>query len=127
VLQGLKAQATPYPPLLKQTLIERFSWEAGFALQNARKGAVYGDLVYVSGCCFRSVSCLLQTLFALNERYWMNEKGALALAATFPQGPQRLAERMTQVFTSLSAQEDRLLAAIQALEDLVSETAMLLR
>jgi predicted nucleotidyltransferase len=127
VLQGLKAQTVPYPSLLKQALSERFSWEAGFALQNARKGALYGDLVYVSGCCFRSVSCLLQTLFALNERYWMNEKGALALAATFPQGPQRLAERVTEAFMTLSSHEERLLAAIQALEDLVSETATLLK
>jgi predicted nucleotidyltransferase len=127
VLQELKAQTTPYPPLLKRTLVEKFSWEAGFALQNARKGALYADLVYVSGCCFRSVSCLLQTLFALNERYWMNEKGALALTATFPQGPQRLAERVTEAFMTLSSQENRLLATIQALEDLVSETATLLR
>jgi predicted nucleotidyltransferase len=126
-LQELKAQTAPYPPLLKVTLIEKFSWEAGFALQNARKGASYADLVYVAGCCFRSVSCLLQTLFALNERYWMNEKGALALAATFPQGPQALAERVTGAFATLSSHEDSLLAAIQALEDLVSETAPLLK
>ncbi|HEV8191622.1 MAG TPA: nucleotidyltransferase domain-containing protein [Ktedonobacterales bacterium] len=126
-LQGLKARTAPYPPLLKRALIEKFSWEAGFALQNARKGALYADLVYVAGCCFRSVSCLLQTLFALNERYWMNEKGALALAATFLQSPQRLAERVTGVFASLSDHEDRLLAAIQALDDLVRETAGLLK
>ena len=127
ILQRLKAQTAPYPLLLKQALIDKFSWEADFALQNARKGAAYADLVYVSGCCFRSVSCLLQALFALNEQYWMNEKGALALAATFPHRPQRLAERVTEAFASLSDNEDRLLAAIQALEEIVHETATLLR
>jgi predicted nucleotidyltransferase len=126
VLQGLKAQTSPYPPPLKRTLIERFSWEAGFALQNAHKGALRADLIYVAGCCFRSVSCLLQTLFALNERYWMNEKGALALATTFPQGPQRLAERVTEAFATLSPHEDRLVATVQALEKLVSEVVTLL-
>lgn len=125
-VRGLKAQTAPYPPLLKRALIERFFWEASFALENARKGVPYADLVYVAGCCFRSVSCLEQTLFALNEQYWLNEKGALALAATFPLRPQRLVERVTDVFTTLSSHEDRLLAAIQSLIDLVDETAALL-
>ena len=127
VVQALKAQTTPYPPFLKQALIEKFFWEAGFALENARKGVPYVDLAYVSGCCFRSVSCLVQTLFALNERYWMNEKGAVALAATFPRAPVRLAERVTGAFTALSAHEDGLLVAIQVLAGLVDETTALLR
>jgi hypothetical protein len=111
---------------LKQALIDKFFWEARFALENARKGVPYADVAYVTGCCFRSVSCLVQTLFALNERYWMNEKGALALTATFPRVPVRLAERVTGAFTALSAHEEGLLAAIQALDDLVEGTAALL-
>jgi predicted nucleotidyltransferase len=126
MVQALKAQTTPYPPLLRQALIDKFFWEAGFALENARKGVPYADVAYVAGCCFRSVSCLVQTLFALNERYWMNEKGALALAATFPRVPGRLTERVTGAFTALSAHEDGLLAAIQALAGLVDETLPLL-
>ena len=127
VVQALKAQATPYPSTLKQALIERFFREARFALQTARKGVPYGDVAYVAGCCFRSVSCLVQTLFALNERYWMNEKGAVALAATFPRVPARFAERVTGAFTALSDHAESLRAAIQALEALVDETAALLR
>jgi predicted nucleotidyltransferase len=127
VVQGLKAQTVPYPPLLKRALIDQFFWEARFALQNARKGVPYADVVYVAGCCFRGVSCLMQTLFAFNEQYWMNEKGAVALAATFPHVPARVAERISGAFTALSAHADGLLVAIQALEDLVEETAALLR
>jgi hypothetical protein len=66
-------------------------------------------------------------LFVLNEQYWRNEKGALALAATFPQVPVRFAERVMGAFTVLSDQVGDLLAAIQALDDLVAETAVLLR
>jgi predicted nucleotidyltransferase len=126
VVQALKAQITRYPPLLKQALIDKFFWEASFALENARKGVPYADVAYVAGCCFRSVSCLVQTLFALNERYYMNEKGALALAATFPRAPVRLAERVTGAFMALSAHGEDLLAVIQVLTDLVDETAALL-
>jgi predicted nucleotidyltransferase len=127
VVQTLKAQATPYPSALKQALIQRFFWEARFALETAYKGVSYRDVAYVAGCCFRSVSCLVQTLFAFNEHYWMNEKGAVALAATFPRVPTRLAERVTGAFTALSDNAESLQAAIQALEALVDETAALLR
>jgi predicted nucleotidyltransferase len=127
VVQALKAQTTPYPPLLKQALIDKFFWEAGFALENARKGVPYADVAYVAGCCFRSISCLVQTLFALNEWYWMNEKGALALAATFPRVPMRLAERAMGAFTALSSNEEGMLAAIQVLTGLIDETTPLLR
>jgi predicted nucleotidyltransferase len=126
VVQALKAQTVPYPPLLKETLIKKFFWEAGFALANARKGVPYADVGYVAGCCFRSVSCLMQILFALNEQYWMNEKGAVALAATFPRAPLRMAERVTGAFTAFSDHEQGLLAAIEALDGLVEETAALL-
>ena len=125
-MRALKAQASPYPPALERALIDRFFWEARFALENARKGLPYADSAYVAGCCFRSVSCLVQTLFALNEQYWMNEKGAVALAATFPHVPMRLAERVTGAFAALSDREDGLLTAVQALEALVDETAALL-
>jgi predicted nucleotidyltransferase len=127
VVQALKAQTTPYPSALQQALIERFFWEARFALETAHKGVPYSDVAYVAGCCFRSVSCLVQTLFALNEQYWMNEKGAVALAATFPRVPARLAERVTGAFAAFSDHAEGLRAAIQALEALVDETAALLR
>jgi hypothetical protein len=127
VVQTLKAQATPYPSALKQALIQRFFWEARFALETAHKGVSCRDVAHVAGCCFRSVSCLVQTLFAFNEHYWTNEKGAVALAATFPRVPTRLAERVTGAFTALSDNAESLQAAIQALEALVDETAALLR
>jgi hypothetical protein len=42
------------------------------------------DVFYVSGCLFQNVACLVQVLYALNERFFINEKGALAEAETFP-------------------------------------------
>ena len=127
IVETLKAQVTPYPGALKETLIERFFGEARFTLKTAHKGVPYADVAYVSGCCFRSISCLVQTLFALNEQYCMNEKGAVALAATFPRVPPHLAERVMGAFTALTDDAESLQAAIQALEALVEETASLLR
>ncbi len=127
VIKALKARTVPYPPHLNRALIDKFFWEARFALENARKGVPRADVAYVSGCCFRGVWCLTQTLFALNERHCMNEKGAVALAATFPHAPARLAERVTEAFTALSRQQEDLLAAILTLAALVDETEALLQ
>src|SRR5690348_15712660 len=77
----LKRQTVPYPPRLKEAIIGKFWWEADFSLQIARNALARGDVAYVAGCCFRSVGCLLQTLFALNEQYWLNKKGATAMTA----------------------------------------------
>lgn len=79
-LERLKEAAQSYPEALRDTLVRRFGWEADFALQNADKGLKRGDSTYVIGCCYRSLSCCLQILFALNRRYLLNEKGAVALA-----------------------------------------------
>jgi hypothetical protein len=68
----------------------------------------------------------MQTLFALNERYWMNEKGAVALAQTFPLCPVQLEARINEVFVGLAPETARLSAAIQSVQELVNETQRLL-
>lgn len=92
----------------------------------ATKSTARKDVSYVAGCCFRAVSCLMQTLFALNETYWMNEKGAVALASRFPLTPARLSERIDGAFQLLAPAEDALATAIEALAQLGTETARLL-
>jgi hypothetical protein len=83
-LAALKAKTQPYPAALRRATIAHFWWEVDFSLLVAAKATTRGDASYVAGCCFRAVACLMQTLFALNSQYLMNEKGAVALAAGFP-------------------------------------------
>jgi len=117
----LKEQAQPYPPLLKRAIVDAFWWEVDFSLKNGHKAASRGDVAYAAGCCFRAVICLSQTLFALNEQYWMNEKGAVALAAGFPIAPTNLKERVAQAFEQLNHAPLAIEATIGVLEDLMEE------
>ncbi|MDP9310184.1 MAG: nucleotidyltransferase domain-containing protein [Chloroflexota bacterium] len=119
---ALKAQAQPYPPQLKRALITTFAWEADFSLKVAHKSVARGDVAYAAGCCFRCVACLAQTLFALNEQYWMNEKGAVALVATLPLCPADFKDRVEQAFRQLEADHAAITAAIETLSQLVVET-----
>lgn len=121
ILLKLKSPSVPYPPKLKQAILTQFQWEADFSLKVGRKGISRGDVSYVAGCCFRCVSCLMQTKFALNRQYWMNEKGAVALASTFALCPVQLQARIDNVFAGL-ATSNGLVHAVEILEELLRET-----
>jgi len=124
-IEALKRLAVPYPAALRSALIRQFFWEADFALKGARKAIARRDVSYIAGCCFRCISSLMQTLFALNERYWMNEKGAVAIAAAFDETPECLSARVDAAFARLAPDEAQLTRAIEELEQLVLDTARL--
>jgi hypothetical protein len=84
VVADLKRKTDPYPPALRAALVARFHWEVGFSLDNAEKAIARGDQTHIAGCVYRALCCMAQVLFALNGRYLINEKGALAEAETFP-------------------------------------------
>lgn len=114
-LAQLKAKLNPYPPALARATIDMLAWEAGFCAAIAEKPAMRGDLYYVSGAIFRAVSCMTQALFALNGEWWLNEKGAVDLAATFPRCPPRYAERVNAIFAQVGADAPGALAALRDL------------
>jgi|WetSurSiteA1Bulk_404760.scaffolds.fasta_scaffold25111_2 predicted nucleotidyltransferase len=120
-IRGLKLKTSPYPPRLKHAIIDRFWWEAGFSLKNAQKSIKTGDVAYAAGCCFRCVACLAQTLFAVNEQYWMNEKGALSIAAGFKSVPDGLDERVATAFELLNRTPEGIAVAIETLQKLLEE------
>ena len=116
VLQALKVKTQPYPVQLKQATIDTFAWEISFSLLVAKKAIARDDVVYAAGCCFRSVACMNQVLFALNEDYLLNEKGAIAVANRFAICPQDYQPRVEQAFALLAADAKSITEAIAILE-----------
>jgi len=96
-LAPLKALTTPYPPLLKRALIEKFLFEADFALMICEKLPARGDVFAAAGNLFRCVACLVQVLFALNETHFINEKGAVCTAAAFALRPDGFGATVSNV------------------------------
>lgn len=116
-LSALKQRVQPYPQALQKALIQKFAWEIAFALGTGRKSIERKDVVYAAGCCFRAVACMLQVLFALNQEYWLNEKGALLIADKFSLRPDHLKERVEEAFTLLAADGQSIEQAIKILEE----------
>jgi predicted nucleotidyltransferase len=116
VLEALKLKTKPYPVRLKQATIDTFAWEISFSLLVASKAIARDDVVYAAGCCFRSVACMNQVLFALNEDYLLNEKGAIALTAKFTICPTDYQQRVERAFALLAASSKSITEAIAILE-----------
>jgi hypothetical protein len=97
----LKAMTTPYPEQLREALIRRFQWEILFSIENAQTAVPRGDETYIAGCAFRALACAAHVLFAVNRRYLINEKGALAGAAKLPLTVANLTERVKSVWQAI--------------------------
>jgi hypothetical protein len=123
ILEPLKQQTLPYPPQLRQELIGTFLWEARFAMENARHGRALDDVAYVTGCCFRSVVCLCQVLFAINGTYLLNEKGAVPGTQQLSVCPKDFSAGVTRALQQ--AGSGRTASATKNLELLVGETEAL--
>jgi predicted nucleotidyltransferase len=120
-IEKLKTRVSPYPPGLKKAIVDSFWWEVDFSLGIAQKSVSRGDVTYAAGSCFRSATCLMQVLFAVNEQYWMNEKGAVALADGFAKVPPRLKERVECAFSQLNSSGQSIAEAIQSLREVAGE------
>lgn len=124
-ISELKEKINPYPDSLQRALTQKFAWEINFSIDIARKAAQRSDVTYAAGCCFRSVMCMLQVLFAINKTHWLNEKGALAIADTFGLKPERLQSRINKVFQLLEANPQPIQNALFQLDELNREIAKL--
>jgi Polymerase beta, Nucleotidyltransferase len=97
-IAGLKSRTLPYPAPLREALVRRFQWEILFSIENAELAALRLEQTHVAGCVYRALACIAQVLFALNERYLINEKGALDEAAGFPVTLPELTDRISDVW-----------------------------
>jgi predicted nucleotidyltransferase len=124
-LTALQEQTTPYPSRLRAAVIRKYAWEAGFSLEVARKPAARGDVAYVTGSLYRTIACLVQVLFALNERYFLNEKRSVAIASGLPLSPTGSAERAQRALGGAGTVPADLTESLRAADALLAETRSL--
>jgi predicted nucleotidyltransferase len=96
-LERLKAKLTGYPPALKQAILKRFGFHAQFTFTQYEKAVKRGDVFMATGCAARISSALVQCVYALNETYYLTDKGALKQIEGFTLVPARFCERLETV------------------------------
>ena len=127
VIERLKERLEPYPPKLRQALIDTYLWQAEFALSASEKAVARGESPYAAGCFFECAYCLVQVLYALNGRYYVNEKGAVGETAAFALRPARFPETVDEVLAAPGATSGALQGSLEKLRALVREVESLSR
>ncbi len=127
IIARLKSSVSPYPIALQKAIIQNFAWEIDFSIGIAQKSIAKADVAYAAGCCFRSVMCMLQVLFAINKVHWLNEKGAVAIANHFEIKPANFQNRVGQIFTLLGATPESINQSIGMLKELNADLNILLK
>jgi hypothetical protein len=97
-LKALLYSEGEYSPKMREAIIKKFLWEAWFSFNCGRKAALKGDINYAEGSLFRSVCSWIQVLYALNNRYLMNEKGALKHVRNLELKPVDMEERVKSAY-----------------------------
>lgn len=125
-LTALKRRVADYPEALRQAVVRDFLWQAEFGLaafapKFAGRSGAYGT----AACLARAVNQLLLVLFALNRKYLMDDKTALAEVAEFERAPREFGPRVQQTLAHLGDSPAELLAAVGRIAQLFRETVAL--
>lgn len=97
-LKALLYSKGEYSPQMREAVVKKFLWEAWFSLACGRKAAFKGDINYAMGSVFRAICSWVEVLYALNNRYLMNEKGALKCVDGFEMKPIDMEVRVMNIY-----------------------------
>ena len=122
-LDVLKRRVANYPEALRQVVVRDYLWAAelglaAFAPKFAGRAGAYGT----AACLTRAVNQMLLALFALNRRYLMDDKTALAEAAGFERAPRDFEARVQKTLAHVSDTPTELLVAVESIAQLLRET-----
>jgi predicted nucleotidyltransferase len=122
-LDVLKRRVADYPEALRQAVVRDYLFMAEFTLTAfAPKVAARCDTYGTAACLARAVNELVLALFALNRKYPINDKTALAEVAEFERAPREFGPRVQKTLAHLGASPAELVAAVENVAQLFRES-----
>jgi predicted nucleotidyltransferase len=122
-VDALKRRVADYPEALRRAVVRDYLFMAEFNLAAfAGKFAARADAYGAAACLSRAVNELVLALFALNRRYPINDKTALAEVAEFERAPRAFGPRLQKTLGHLGASPAELGAAVESVVQLLRET-----
>jgi nucleotidyltransferase-like protein/uncharacterized protein DUF4037 len=119
LVAALKRRVRVYPEALRAAVVQTYVWAAQFNLESfAPKFAERGDALATAGCLARASHQLVLALFALNRRYLLSEKTALAELDGFELAPRGFSRRVRELLARVGetpAEQSRSVAALAAI------------
>jgi predicted nucleotidyltransferase len=120
-LAELKSLVREYPEKFRIAAASKHQFDAEFEISIAAKPAARADVMYVAGCLFRAAGFMTLVLYALNRRFFLNEKGALAESRGFAIKPARFHDIVASVLGSVGISAAELSASVVSFQSLAAE------
>jgi len=79
----------------------------------------------VTGCLARTIHCLVQVLYAINETYYLSEKKLAADLCSFSLRPEKFLERISTLLGATGTTSAQLQESLAQTEALYNELATL--
>jgi hypothetical protein len=122
----LKRRVADYPEALRQAVIQDYLWGTELTLTAfAPKFAVRCGAYGTAACLSRVVNQLVLALFALNRKYLLDDKTALAEVEEFERAPREFEPRVQQTLSHLGTSTAELDGAVERVAQLFRETVEL--
>lgn len=121
----LKAELREYHEKLRTAAATKHLFDAEFEITIAAKPAERGDVMYVGGCLFRAAGFMTLVLYALNRRFYLNEKGAFLESRGFTIKPPRFHDTVASVLADIGATPAELSASVARFQSLAAELRQL--
>jgi predicted nucleotidyltransferase len=100
IIGTLKQRVSIYPSALREKLIQLFLWDAQFSCDVGGKSARREEHLVSASCKARAVFSLIQVLYAINSRWYLSEKRALAELTGMALVPQQFVDQAKHVLSA---------------------------
>src|SRR5208282_4636487 len=121
----LKSLVREYPEKFRTAAMSKHLFDAEFEISIAVKPAERADVTYVAGCLFRAAGFMMLVLYALNRKFFLNEKGAFAESRRFAIKPARFHDTVAGVLGRVGTTGAELSASFDSFQSLVAELSQL--
>lgn len=126
-LARLKAIVAAYPEKMRGALVRKHLFDSAFHIEIAAKPAARADIMYVSECLSTATGFMTLVLYALNRRFYLNEKGAFVETAEFEIRPAQFHERVPRILGAIGSDASALVSSVDAMRDAHRDLALLCR
>jgi predicted nucleotidyltransferase len=125
VIAQLKSEVREYPEKFRTPAVTKHLFDAEFEIMIAAKPADRADVMYVAGCLFRAAGFMTLVLYALNRRFYLNEKGAFAESGGFAIKPPRFHDTIARVLGNIGTIPAELSASVASFQSLAVDLRQL--
>ena len=121
----LKSMVREYPEKFRTAAVSKHLFDAEFEISICAKPVERADVMYVAGCLFRAAGFMTFVLYALNRRFFLNEKGASAESRQFAIKLPRFHDTVASVLGNVGTKAAELAASVASFQRLTAELRQL--